>query len=371
LLVGAPVNSYLAKHDFFENPKCKFSLSSAREKLLDAGRLRALGVSQPRKFNDSTQYQLQVGYGGINGSVTRQYKRVPGQSLKNVLFELWAMEPDLREPKMLNDLYGIKVSMCTQNALRTSLSQLLSLNCMRSYLSNFKWDNATYESKYYETLKDCPPRMLLEDKTFREKYEKAVLLCLKMLTKTGVDCNKDLLVFLSSPHTAKPELATLIAKHHSWAGLLRDTITDCSMVAFADQCLEFHHDKGVACGIRGNTVLRTALIPNTKDMVLDVVKVELQDDTEGWSARWDVTALKPGRQIWLGERGELSLVALMPDGSLLVKWRPSMVALKMKRLLKSQELPHREFVEIQDNESKRKAVRPIRVFIMSDRVSET
>jgi hypothetical protein len=71
------------------------------------------GTMKPYLYNDSTTFELQAGYGGANATMARQYKRALGQSLKNILVELWAMQPDMRDPELLNDLCGLEVSLCT------------------------------------------------------------------------------------------------------------------------------------------------------------------------------------------------------------------------------------------------------------------
>jgi hypothetical protein len=135
---------------------------------------------------------------------------------------------------------------------------------MVSLLSGFSWKSEQYKTEHFETLKDHSRELRLLNSEFREQFEQAVILCLKMLSKTGVD-QKDsntFSVFLSSVCTPKPELATLVATEHSWIGLLKDTTTDCAMAAFGDQCLEFKHNGGATCGGVGKSAFLTALVPN-------------------------------------------------------------------------------------------------------------
>jgi hypothetical protein len=89
LLIGAQVDT--GKKTLEVNSTCGKAISAAREHLKDAGRLSVLGTSRPMRYNDGTQYQLQVGYSGVNAAISKQYKRVPAKPLKEVLIELWAM----------------------------------------------------------------------------------------------------------------------------------------------------------------------------------------------------------------------------------------------------------------------------------------
>lgn len=131
LLIGALTNNYNAvpSDSWIVNSKCSRPIRDAKTQLREAGRLCIIGASKPYHYNDSNQYQLQAGYSGVNASATRQYKRVPGQSFK-VLIELWAMEPELRDPNLLEDLHGVEISPCTFNTQRVPLAQILRLKCV-------------------------------------------------------------------------------------------------------------------------------------------------------------------------------------------------------------------------------------------------
>jgi hypothetical protein len=112
-------------------------------------------------------------------------------------------------------------------------------------------------------------------------------------------------------------------------------------------------------------VLRTALIPNSIGKTLAVVKVK-EEDCKIWSARWDVSSLKVGTLIWLGERGTLSVAAHLADDTLLMEWRSSPATNTVKSLI-GKEQPHREFAEV--DRSREQLTRPIPVFVMSKRVA--
>jgi hypothetical protein len=88
------------------------------------------------------------------------------------------------------------------------------------------------------------------------------MVCLKALEQTDVNYNKKLDVFLSSQITARPELATLKLKKHSWIGLLKDIVNNYYITVFGDACLEFNYQTGVICKGLSRSVFRTTLIIN-------------------------------------------------------------------------------------------------------------
>ncbi len=85
LLIGAPTKDSSAPESlklWTVNQRCSIPISKVRTRLREAGRLCIVGASKPYHYNDSNQYQLQVGYSGVNASATRQYKRVPDRASK-------------------------------------------------------------------------------------------------------------------------------------------------------------------------------------------------------------------------------------------------------------------------------------------------
>jgi hypothetical protein len=76
-----------------------------------------LGAVHKHKYRDSETYQFQVGYSDVNAIAARQYKQRV-QSLKKAFVELWVMTPEIRDPQLFEDFYGLEVLPCTHNAQR-------------------------------------------------------------------------------------------------------------------------------------------------------------------------------------------------------------------------------------------------------------
>ncbi|KFY16390.1 hypothetical protein V492_01375 [Pseudogymnoascus sp. VKM F-4246] len=343
LLIGAPTDAPVITNPtpWIANPRCSILVSEARRRLQETKRLCIVGASRPYHYNDSNQYQLQVGYAGVNATITRNYKRAAGQNLKEILIQLWALEPDLRDPKLLEDLHGVEISMCTSNAQRVSISHLLRLQCMHHLLRDFAWEEPSYRDEYLLTLEDTRRPTRLRDARFKKKFDDAVMLGLKMLSKTGVDRSGNLCVFLSSPCAAMPELATMLPKEHSWIGMLKDTTTECTLAAFGDTCLEFKHHKGISCGGAGNSTLRSSLILRSSD---------------------DRMFSCIGSAIDLGERGELFFKSNL-GGVLVMEWSYPFIKMAIRSKF-NKELVYRELTGI-DHSTESKKVQTAIIFIVS------
>ena len=212
-----------------------------------------LGTVGEHTYRDSETYQLQAGHGGMGVSASKQYKR-RGQSLKQALVELWTTTPELRDPRLLEDFYGLEVSLCTQNAQRIQLGRILGLDSMCQYLRSFRWTSDSSKQAYFDALKcfredsDAPQNTWEGHNQYQDDFGRAVLICLKALEKTGINHKGQLNTFLSSEVTARPELISLELKEHSWIGLLKDDENSCCMAVVGDECLEFKHELGSVCG---------------------------------------------------------------------------------------------------------------------------
>jgi hypothetical protein len=68
LPIGAPTLEIGA---FNINDKCQLSASKARQRLRGMGRLCILGAKRQYRYNNGSQYQLQVGYSRVNASATK------------------------------------------------------------------------------------------------------------------------------------------------------------------------------------------------------------------------------------------------------------------------------------------------------------
>lgn len=165
---------------------------------------------------------------------------------------------------------------------------------MRSLLRRFDWGKFSAQD-YIEALQSTSREV---SGGFKPYFERAIMLCLNILRKTGMGRKENLLAFTSSKCTPKPELATLLVKEHSWIRILKDTATECCIVALGDTCLEFKHSLGVSCGSSGRSVLGTQLVLNQRGApLLAVLKSAKTHQTILWSKYWDTTSMKIGTQI--------------------------------------------------------------------------
>jgi hypothetical protein len=150
-------------------------------------------ITRPRRCTDGYTVQVSgcaMGFGNVGGSVT--CKRRPGFNMKDTLIERW--RNGLRNIADLESFSGVEVSLCTRNARRRRLWQILGSPTIYSFLkgNTFEWKNIECEKAYYKALSSRKRfrqrfRELYADKNFRVDVGDAISACLDALAETGVD----------------------------------------------------------------------------------------------------------------------------------------------------------------------------------------
>ena len=275
------------------NMACKLSyedLLNIKGAMKNKGALREPRTKSSRRYKDSHAIQVQgsaMGFVSVADTIT--YKRRIGHSMKDTLVERWRNGP--RKFSELASCSGVEVSLCTQNARRRRLLDILGTNTVRKYLDSipFTWPSEQFRKEYFESLR--------EPKAFRRFWDRypvsrsciieVISMCFDALQETGIDEDSDALSALwvenfeeeesddddvQSPkgpnegHLAesgrleKKEqssyaicrrfegvedwIVTLFRSEHTWTGLLRDSTTCLTMAVMNDTCLNLENNDG-------------------------------------------------------------------------------------------------------------------------------
>ena len=175
------------------NSGCKLSLEDfARIKnmMRRKGALKEPRTESSRRYKASHAVQIQgsaMGFVSIANTVTD--KRRSGFSMKDTLVERW--RHGLRNPVELESYSGIEVSLCTQNARRRRLLEILQTETIRKYLRSisFEWINETCKQRYFQSLSDPKSfrRFWKRHPTYRLCVGDAISICLDALQETGIN----------------------------------------------------------------------------------------------------------------------------------------------------------------------------------------
>ncbi|KAM3155336.1 hypothetical protein ABEW05_004142 [Botrytis cinerea] len=302
LLIGAPTD-----YGLVVNKKCIPSperILQIKSRLSDQQALRQPNTSRARRYVDSHAIQIQgSAMGFISGSGQVTYKRRIGHTMKDSLVERW--RHGLRNPVDLEAFSGVEVSLCSRNARRRRLLNILASDTMINYLHaiSFTWDKGVCEASYFKALR-CPKsfrKFWKAHKDWQTNIGDAISKCLDALEETGIDeDNQELSAFwvesfdtegdsdgedddnsVGQPDLTKDNatgggiqsvvqnsiasglptppnslvsldldkffeewVVTLFRSEHTWTGFLEDSEESSTMVVVGKECLDFHDQDG-------------------------------------------------------------------------------------------------------------------------------
>lgn len=239
------------------------SCQTTLERGLDGMALQSVGTLKPFKYKDSSAFHIAVGHAGTQASWTTQIKTNPGILMKRSILDRWKFEPKFRNPRLLLLWYGLEVSLCTRNARRCRLVDVIRSRSMIRYLSE------TYKLALFHALEADKSNAFIElyDSHPEWQGELGGMIghCLQVLEGSGVRENGELGVFVFVNKFHDPgQLAMLSKSEHTWISLLKDSSYSAAFAVASYDCLEYPKSPGQKCrlqdhgGQESNSVLQTS-----------------------------------------------------------------------------------------------------------------
>ncbi|KAM3066964.1 hypothetical protein ACMFMF_010013 [Clarireedia jacksonii] len=364
LLIGAQSN-----YGLLTNEKCVPSMqqiSRFKTKLWDQQALRPPNVSRAKRYIDSHAVQIQgsaMGFVSSSGQIT--YKRRSGHTMKAALVERW--RHGLRNPIDLEAYSGVEISLCSRNAIRRRLLNILGSNTMVNYLHgiSFSWISDICKESFLKALR-CPKsfrKFWKMHKEWQANIGDAISKCLDALEETGIDDDsQELSAFwvesfdedgdsdgeaddesvvdssdkddnddnTAQGPTALPTppdsthslpcskffeewIVTLFRSEHTWTGFLQDSEESLTMAVVGMTCLDFHDQDGFGrnCSMspkaKGYPVLQTSLHVN--ESIISSCKLKQEKVGSGQKTIWNANELKQGTSLPLGNHGKLEVLS--------------------------------------------------------------
>ncbi|MCJ1226563.1 hypothetical protein MMC12_003216 [Toensbergia leucococca] len=312
LLIGASTDSGL-----FTNSDCPRKLSENPSR---GGDYRPLGLKTAGKYRESETIQVSLSGFGLSTAYMRQYKRRSGVTWKEEFVERWQMEPERRNPRVLESWGGVEISHCTRNARRRRLLDILksdaALDLLREGL--FVWASPECERGYLEALESDDPKAFSKlyerEREWRKDLGRAVAWCFSTLRDTGLSRQGDFLALSTHNGSSRAMARVLSSKVHTWVGLLADTNRVATMAVIIASCLEFHRKKGQRCSVTHETLDKYSVLETAIDIQQSASDINMEQ-VSGRSID----------QISLGAMGKLKVLRSLRTGHLLTYWKPRLL----------------------------------------------
>lgn len=333
LLIGAQQNPKLVLNE------CLCSTHEFTHRLRENQQLHFLETSKLFHYVDSRNISMVGGSHGLTLGANITIKTQNGRSWKEALLEVWENQPDTRNPQILSGFWGVMVSLCTGNARRVRLTELLGTDSVRNLLRPYSWSSNHIRDTYYNAVSSPDPfalHPLWSREEWREELGRVLLIFLRALCQTGYDAKREEFYALwMSTKSKGPRRVVLKPSDHSWVRLLRDSEDSCAMAVIVKKCLGIVSDKeGLqTCRRKGGWAapsrLETAITVNHKVQSLPLCKIHVCEDNleawrtadHHWKASWDVSKFQQGDSFWIGSsRGRLRTVQNLSRSHLLLEW---------------------------------------------------
>ena len=302
-----------------ENASCKIP----RQECFPGRDIRPHGTTLGSTYNSSTTLMFSAGYSGSQIEVSKQYQQRPSKTRKQILLEKWTLNPHKRNPNMLLLWCGLEVSLCTRNARRRRLIEILGSNTMLPHIDRIQWDNGECANAFKDAMTqdiDAFSRLYLEHQEWRQDLGLAIAQLLDILGSTGVASSGDLEVLTSTDSVDSDQILLLSPKRHTWVNILKDTAFSATFAVTTPLCLSFpyghiQHSIQVCRGRRRTTGQFTVLETNI---------APLYSHTGPKSKVWSEN-IPNGKKLPLQSSSTdmLKLVDYLPQNEMLATWSGS------------------------------------------------
>ena len=289
------------------------------ERGLQGFTLQTLGTLAPFRYRDCTTLQFGVNQFGISANWSTQFKINPGILAKDNYLQRWKREPGRRDPRLLQLWYGVEISLCTRNARRCRIVDLLRSHVIVQYLRSVYSPPSGSDSHLpamfaaLESSESCSFANLYKDHPeWRVELGMVVAHCLELLKGTGVNRNGDLAAFaFMKRFDDVQQVAVLPKKTYTWTGLLKDSYDMATFAIVSTRCLEYRGAPGQMCRRKARTrasksILETSYMPAKR---LDVRRL-LQN-------------MRANDRLKMKSSGKFKIKERSTSGILLGTWDPS------------------------------------------------
>ena len=336
--------------------------------------MQQLRTNKPYDYVDARTATAVAGGKGVSVGGSVAIKRMKGTSFKEVFVNFWEKEPELRDPRDLANLWGVAISLCTMNAERVSVFELLCSPSLRRFLNRWNWKEAQCKEKLLAALDTGDPEALCllweNNQAWRDELGNVLVRCFQALSHTGFDPDRgQFAAFWVTPNTTLPKRILLNPSEHNWIKFLHDSEVSFTVAVMVEECLGAKFGRRRCGCVEPGSALRTSICINAdidpgRELVMRRIPPKPESPKWGWT--WDVSGLGKGVCFPIAS-GRLKTIQVLTKSSLLLEWDLVWreVLRKLIGLPKGERAGHWEYTELIDIH-----VRPIPVYLLSPHAAD-
>jgi hypothetical protein len=361
--------------------RCRCDIRAIEQRLRRNHRLQHLGASRDYSYVDGRQVSVVGGAHGASMGLGITIKSAKGKSFKEVFVNLWEKQPELRNPRDLEHLWGVTISLCTMNAERVSVFELLNTPSMHRLLDRFDWTDQRRKDGFFRALLSGNLDNLCylwdQHRDWHDELGKALFCCFRELSYTGFDSDcQEFKAFWISPGSNLLKQVLMKPSEHTWIKFLRDSEVSFTVAVMVEDCLRAKfpgQNIRLRCGDnQRGSALQTSICVNDeidpcKQLVRSpVARLDADGGPQDWEWTWDVSNLKRGGPWYFpfGPQGRLKTLHVLTRSRLILEWDLvwTDVLRKAVGMSRRERESHWEYTELVDL-----PIRPIPVYLLSPR----
>lgn len=301
------------------------------------------------RFVEARQIGVVFGSHGLTIGANVIYEDKKETPLKQSLLDRCECEPHTRDPRELGRFWGLAVSLCTMNARRVRVTDLLGLESVIGLLTAFTWSDEAWDpveakprskirDRYMEAVHSADPYALADmweqNPAWRADLGNALLVCLTILSKTGYDPNhEEFHILWKVSRFRGPRRVILKVKDQSWIRFLHDSTHSMTMAVIVEDSLGqssvcgndrqqwFKHPSLLGTSICVNPELEICQRLRTKPASLDPYQWFWGDYCSLWPKIWDISRMKEGELIWTSAKTRLKTYLVQSSLTVGLDWR--------------------------------------------------
>ena len=292
-------------------------------------------ASKSYRYIDSRQRSLVGGSHGIQIGTATTSKDESQKPYKVGLLDRWENEPCSRDPRDFEDMWGVVVSLCTMNAQRVRLIELFAEESVVTLLRSFPWSEGHQRDSFLDAIRSADPFALgdlWEDNPgWQTSLGNAILICLRILFKTGYNENRDEFHMLWLPPGCRdPRRVTFKPSDQRWTNFLKDTTDSMTVAVIIEDRLGYGPCRGHEREwFKYPSALDTAICVNRD--ISPAEKLTRSRDTDDeysyiprkyggrWRIAWGVSGVEPGVKFWTGPQNRVSTIRPLNSRHLLLQ----------------------------------------------------
>ena len=209
---------------------------------------RPHGTSKTTFEDGSVAFTSDFSMFGVQIGGEKQYVLRHGNTRKQNLVNRWKLSSDYVPPTTLLLRCGLELSLCTRNARRCRVIDILKSDVLRKRRDSFPWPDQVCATEFAKAFNQSSRKAFIDlyessDKERQAHFRSAISSLLEALRETGLQNGvlaSNAIFYTYLEGSDDPEsLISLSSKGHAWAGLIEDTVETATLTTATRACLSF------------------------------------------------------------------------------------------------------------------------------------